>query len=206
MGFALPRPVPQAMVTKKILKIYRTNSSTERSMVVARLVVRATLKQGVRPWGRPFPSLPQLPAPALRAYHLRSIPSPSTPRRDRCTIRARIRHENDTVSTWFLHGFYTVFSALKLYNPRSHQRLRRRKKHCFSAALRICGTNPPCIPSVPSADLPNEPTAWSASSCFTSSVASRPNEPKSAIRNPKSHKRTHRPALHFHAFRFYVIQ
>ena len=47
------------------------------------------------------------------------------------------------------------------------------KKACFSAPLRICETNPP-------------PGAPLDVSMFHVSVTSRPNEPKSAIRNPRS--------------------
>jgi hypothetical protein len=81
-------------------------------------VTRRHREEGVRPWGDRFPSRPQLPAPAPRAHPphvscVRAFTSSPFPG----TIRARTRHENDTVLTWFLHGFYTVFPPSKCTTP-----------------------------------------------------------------------------------------
>jgi hypothetical protein len=61
------------------------------------------------------------------------------PRHDSRTNETRKRHGSYMVPTWFLHGF----PALKMHNPRSHQRLRRRTKHCFPRPPRPRRTNPP---------------------------------------------------------------
>src|SRR5688572_22091807 len=106
-------------------------------------------------------------------------------------LHARNEHENDTfshgfymVSTRFLHGFPCPKSTQLLAPPA----LTDPRKTCFCKHRRRTHHFPPCLcASMPLAALPNEPTARSASSCFmfscfTSSVASRRNEPKSAIR------------------------
>src|SRR5688572_26841475 len=76
----------------------------------------------------------------------------ATPISDRDTIRARYRHENDTVSTRFLHGFYMVFPRLRNHNHLHSQHLRRRKTfvsapHYGSAKRthRAALPPPPCL-------------------------------------------------------------
>src|SRR5688500_17497165 len=90
--------------------------------------------------GDRFPSRPPVPAPALRAALSRQpAPPTDTPSRDRRMVRSRNRHENDTVPTWFLHGFSRPQHA----QPPLTSPLAPPEKTLFSATA----TN-----------LPNEPT------------------------------------------------
>src|SRR5688572_5466026 len=70
--------------------------------------------------GDRFPSRPQRPAPAPRAWHLWS----TRPKAPQPATTARKRHEKGTKRAWFGHGF----SDRKNRNHRLCQRLRRRKK------------------------------------------------------------------------------
>src|SRR5687767_2382457 len=66
---------------------------------------------------------------------------------DRSAARAseiRIGHEKGTKRVRKGHGLGMVFPTLNMHNPRSHQRLRRREKHCFPQRHRPAKrTHPP---------------------------------------------------------------
>ena len=105
-----------------------------------------------------------------RPHCARTISGPSAPPAPHAATAARFGHETDTkttrfymVFTWFLHGFLRPQAVQPPLTPA----LAPPEKTLF-------------LRSAP--DLRNEPTAWSASSCVTSSVASRPNEPTASPR------------------------
>src|SRR5688572_29398476 len=108
-----PRPAPRSIGTKKIFIIYRTNSSTERSMDErcqgARVRPRARGRHH-EPGGTTMGATASFPsatasARSPRTWHLGSPRPPDTPTRHHGTIRARNRHEKGTKRTWFGHGF-----------------------------------------------------------------------------------------------------
>ena len=84
-------------------------------------------------------------------------------------------HENDTVPTWFLHGFY----ARRNFNPRPRPHLRRRKKFVSPH---------PCV----SAKRTHRPEHHLMFPCFTfQSRRDQTNpKPQSEIHDPKSRLRT----------------
>ena len=139
------------------------------------------------------------------AHTISGQPAPPAPH---AATAARFGHETDTKTTRFLHGFYMVstrFSPPSSCTTPAHTSACAAGKNIVSpqrsgSAERTHHASPPCLLQI------CQTNARPGERLFMFHVFSRLPTKRTQIRNPQSHKRTHCPALHFHAFRYYVIQ